>query len=132
MKPLKLLNALLFAALLFPGTARYSLGQDQKKKEQNRKERELMAGCKSELKKNEVPLEPKNWKLEKGEKYGGGPVISYTIEEDGTVTSVKLKRSSGVQRIDEYYLARVKDRKFEVIPGCPVVEATLDVLIHFQ
>ena len=112
-------------------TANHSSGQGEKKPEESKGKKELIARCKPrQIKKDQSP-EPKNWKWEKDETYRGGPVISYTIEEDGRVTNVKLKRSSGVRKIDEYELEQVKNRKYKAMPGCPGIETTESIEIDF-
>src|SRR5262245_6835192 len=105
MKALRFLIYMPLAVCFVLANASYSLGQAEKKLEKSKEEKELIARCKSRPIKKKLPEEPKNWKWEKGETYRGGPVISYTIQEEGTVTNVKLKRTSGVHKIDEYYLA---------------------------
>jgi TonB family protein len=113
-------------------TANPSSGPDEKKQEKTKEEKELIAACKTKLIKKDGPPEPKDWKWGKDGRYRGGPTISYTIEADGNVTNVKLKRSSGVRKIDEYELASVKRQKFKPMPGCPGVETTETIIIDFQ
>jgi TonB family protein len=112
--------------------ADHSLGQGEKKPEKSKEEKELIARCKSKLIKNGPPPEPKKWEWGKGEKYRDHPVVSYTIEEDGTVTNVKLKRASGVRKIDEYALQSVKGQRFEAMPGCHGIETTETIIIDFH
>ena len=66
------------------------------------------------------------------EKYRGAPVISYTIQEDGSVIDLKLQRSSGVKGIDKYALQTVKGWKYRAMPGCPGVDTTVTLIIDFQ
>jgi TonB family protein len=126
-----LVYALVLTLLVLAG-ADHSSGQSEKKPEKSKEEKELIARCKTRPIKNALPKEPKNWKWEKGEKYHGGPTISYTIEEDGTVTNVKLKRSSAVRKIDEYYVAWVKGSKYEAMPGCSGIDTAFSITIDFQ
>ena len=68
----------------------------------------------------------------KGEQYKRSPSVSYTIKDTGQVTGVKLDRSSGVRDIDRSVLAAVRQWKFNSRPGCPDVEVTLSLTIHFR
>jgi TonB family protein len=132
MTPTKtLVYALALILLVFAG-ADHSLGQGEKKPEKGREEKELIARCKRKLIKNGPSPEPKKWEWGKGEKYRDHPVVSYTIKEDGTVTNVKLKRTSGVRKIDEYVLQSVKAQKFEAMPGCPGIETTETIIIDLR
>jgi hypothetical protein len=132
MTPTKtLFYALALTLLVFVG-AHHSLGQGEKKPDKSKEEKELIARCKTKLIKNGRPQGPKNRKWGKDETYQHAPVISYRIEEDGSVTNVKLKRGSGVQWIDEYALGWVKSRKYRAMPGCPGIETTENIIIDFQ
>lgn len=127
------ISVCLVGVMLLPlADVKHSLAQDQKKPEKSKEEKELISKCKSRLIKNVPPPEPKNWLWGKGETYRGGPVISYLIEEDGRVTNVKLKRSSGVRKIDEYEMEWVKGLKYQAMPGCPGVETTEAINIDFR
>ncbi len=125
-----LVYALALTLLVFAG-ANHSSGQGEKKPEKSKEERELIARCKAKLIKKAPPPEPKNWEWGKGEKYRGAPVIAYSIEEDGRVTDVKLKRGSGVRAIDNYALEWVKSRRYAAMPGCPGIETTETIIIDF-
>src|SRR5260370_29691720 len=125
-----LVYALLLTLLVFAG-ANHSSGQAEKKSEKNKEEKELIARCKSKLIRNGRPTKPKNWEWGKGEKYRGAPEISYSVQEDGKIANVKLKRGSGVRQIDEYALEWVKGRKYQAMPGCPGIEITETVIIDF-
>jgi TonB-like protein len=132
MAPTKSLIYALAATLLVFAYANHSLGQGEKKPGKSKEEKELVARCKSRLIKSGPAPEPNKWEWGKDETYRGGPVISYTIEEDGNVTNVRLKRSSGVRKIDAYYLASVRGRKYQAMPGCPGIETTESMTIDFH
>ena len=74
---------------------------------------------------------PENW-LGNDEKYVHAPVVSFLITEDGTVHNVKLKRGTGVKKLDEHIVRYVREWKYKPMPGCEGVETTTSVLIHFD
>jgi TonB family protein len=106
--------------------------QDEKKQEKSKDQSELIARCKTQIIKRNLQPQPKNWQIGKDEAFRSSPQVSYTIQEDGTVSNLKLKRGSGVRGIDEYALNIVKGRKYQPMPGCPGVDATETVTIDFQ
>ena len=126
-----LMQALFWTSSLLLGSA-FCSGQDQKKPEQTPDQQELAKRCKTKLLKEAPPAEPKDKEWGKDEKYRGAPTVSYTIQADGSVTNVRLKRKSGVRWIDEYALALVKSRKYEAMPGCLGIETAETITIDFQ
>jgi TonB family protein len=60
------------------------------------------------------------------------PVISLSIESDGTVHKMKLTQSSGVKDIDHHALQDVSNWKYTSRPGCPTVESVVQILIHWR
>lgn len=132
MKFAKFLLSTVVTGFFAGANVNYSLAQAQKEQEKSQKEKELIAQCKTKLIKNDPPREAKDWKETKGETYHNPPLISYFIEEGGKVTNVKLKRSSGVRKVDEYAIEWAKGRKYKPMPGCPGIETTESVIIDFQ
>jgi len=70
--------------------------------------------------------------LRSGEHYQQHPIVSYKIGEDGSVTHVRLERSSGVPRIDKDFveqtaLNRYKPRR----AGCGVIETKMSLTIDW-
>jgi TonB family protein len=76
-----------------------------------------------------VPTAP--YKVLPGESYKGSPTVKFQINEDGTVSNVKLVRSSGVKDIDRKLLKEASGWKFKAVPGC-VIDSKATVLIHWE
>jgi TonB family protein len=72
------------------------------------------------------------FKLQKGDRYLGGPTFTFDVQADGRVRNVRLKRSSGVTRLDEMVLHDVESYRFSERSGCPVVQLTSTETIHFD
>ena len=72
------------------------------------------------------------YKFRRGEKYKDTPLFKFEISEQGTVTNVRLVRSSGVKDIDEKILAAVSKWKWESMPGCGVIDSEMTVVIDFR
>jgi len=64
--------------------------------------------------------------------YHSSPLVSYQIEEDGSVSGVKLVRSSGVSKLDQVLIDSVKLWKYRPRPKCGVVDTQMSVTIDFQ
>ncbi|MCI0356744.1 MAG: TonB family protein, partial [Acidobacteria bacterium] len=64
------------------------------------------------------PMRASPMQVAKGEKYRGGPLVAYSILEDGTVTDVRLVRGSGVKDIDGRAVDAVSAWRFNSRPGC--------------
>jgi len=71
------------------------------------------------------------YKILPGETYKQSPTVKFLINEDGTVSKVKLTRSSGVKDIDKQVVATVSNWKFKAVPGC-VLDSEMTVLIHWE
>jgi TonB family protein len=73
-----------------------------------------------------VPTAP--YKFLPGESYKRSPTIKFQINEDGTVSNIKLIRSSGVKDIDRKLLKEASGWKFRAVPGCVIdSKATIDI-----
>jgi TonB family protein len=71
------------------------------------------------------------YKFLPGETYKQSPTVKFQINEDGTVSKVKLIRSSGVKDIDKQVVTTVSGWKFKAVPGC-VLDSEMTVLIHWE
>ena len=71
--------------------------------------------------------------IRKGEKSTGfTPLVAYDILESGEVVNVHLKRSSGIQDIDNIALGWIRSRTYNSRPGCGVIESQEGVTIDFH
>jgi TonB family protein len=66
------------------------------------------------------------------ESYSGPPVIKFLVQEDGTVSDVRLIRSSGVADIDKKLLKAYSGWKYRAQAGRPVVESEVSVIIDWR
>jgi TonB family protein len=55
------------------------------------------------------------------------PVVNYVVREDGSISTVKLVKSSGLLCWDRAILATVKTWKYPKAPGCGERKATLSI-----
>ena len=76
-------------------------------------------------------LDFKNVKMQPGERYRS-PSVRYQINEDGTVSNVKVLRYSGVKDIDQQLAAAVSNLKFAPRPGCPAIISEMAVTIDWD
>lgn len=68
------------------------------------------------------------YKFFPGESYKRSPIVKLQINEDGTVSNVKLIRSSGVKDINRKMLKAASGWEFKAVPGCILdSEATIDI-----
>lgn len=74
----------------------------------------------------------KELKFRKGETYRHSPVVSYQVDPDGTVSNVKLIRSTGVKDIDAFAVEWVKQLKYKPAPGCETLLTEVDITIDFR
>jgi len=73
------------------------------------------------------------FRLKEGDVYKRGPMVSFVITEEGKVESVKLIKSSGIQRLDREILKTLLKWKYKPRPaGCGIVEIEMAVTIHFR
>jgi TonB family protein len=77
------------------------------------------------------PLLTPPFKFLPGESYKRSPAVKFQINEDGTVSNVKLIRSSGVKGIDKMVLRAVSGWTYKEVPGC-IIETEVTVLIHWE
>src|SRR5215467_3988756 len=80
----------------------------------------------------EKKLAPKGpYKFLPGETYKRSPTVIFQIDEDGTVSKVKLTRSSGVKAFDEQVVKTVSDWKFKGVPGC-ILDSEMTIVIDWE
>ena len=66
------------------------------------------------------------------ESYKNGPSVKFLIQEDGSVSDVRITRSSGVADIDKKVLESVSQWKYKARPrGCGVIENEVTVVIDW-
>ena len=66
------------------------------------------------------------------ESYRNTPSVKFLIQEDGSVSDVRITRSSGVADIDKKVLESVSQWKYKARPsGCGVIENEGTVVIHW-
>jgi TonB family protein len=71
------------------------------------------------------------YRVAPGEAYKGSPIIKYSVNPDGTVSNVRLIRSSGIRDLDEKLVRAYSGWRFRAQRGRPVIEAETSVLIHW-
>jgi TonB family protein len=63
--------------------------------------------------------------------YKRSPIVRFLIQEDGSVSGVRIVRSSGVADIDKKVVDAVSQWKYKPRPtGCGVIESKMTILIH--
>jgi TonB family protein len=82
------------------------------------------------LKRGSFPKGP--FEYQPGESYKRSPVLKFEIKEDGTVTSIRITRSSGVTDIDRKVTAALRNWKYKPRPGCGTVESETTVTIDWR
>jgi TonB family protein len=66
------------------------------------------------------------------ESYKSSPTVKFLIQEDGSVSDVRVTRSSGVADIDKKVRESVSKWKYNARPsGCGVIESEGTVVIHW-
>jgi len=65
--------------------------------------------------------------------YKRSPIVRFLIQEDGSVSGVRVVRSSGVADIDKKVVDAVSQWKYKPRQtGCGVIEDQMTVLIHWR
>ncbi len=82
--------------------------------------------------KTSLPHRHKNWRVKAGETYANAPKLSLSVDEEGTVSGVKLIRSSGIHDIDGWVLQAVTKWRYKPAHGCGVRSVEVDVVIDFD
>lgn len=79
-----------------------------------------------------TPLPIASYKLAAGESFRTSPIFKFQVQEDGSVTDLKLIRSSDVAGIDKQFLTAIKDWKCKPRPtGCGIIETEMSVTIDW-
>jgi TonB family protein len=71
------------------------------------------------------------YKFLPGESYKRPPTVKFQVNEDGTVSNMKLIRSSGVKDIDKKLIKAASTWKFKAVPGC-IIDSEATILIHWD
>jgi TonB family protein len=81
-----------------------------------------------------VPAHKIKYELPKDLKgYKSSPTISYVIEMDGSVTNVKIVKSSGSKAVDEVVLDAVKKSSYRPLKlGCGPIDSRATIIIDFS
>jgi TonB family protein len=75
----------------------------------------------------------RDFKLLPNESYKKLPHFKYVIQGEGTVSDVKITRSSGVADIDKTLLDAMARWKYKPRPaGCGIIESEMSVTIDFE
>src|SRR5258708_5355565 len=72
------------------------------------------------------------FKVLPGEAYKDSPTLSFQINEDGSVSKIKLIRSSGVRDIDEQTVNAIRGWKYKPRPGCGAIEVKMSLTIDWM
>lgn len=72
------------------------------------------------------------FKYKRGDVYKRPPVVKFQVNENGTVSNVKIVRSSGGGDIDRLVLDSISTWKYKTRPGCGIVYNEMTVLIDWQ
>ncbi|HKH98997.1 MAG TPA: TonB family protein [Candidatus Sulfotelmatobacter sp.] len=75
-------------------------------------------------------LRPKPGASFKG--YKRSPIVTFDVDESGTVRNARIKRSSGALAADQLALAEVRQWKYKPLPGCGIAESKALVTIDFS
>lgn len=73
-----------------------------------------------------------NVKFGTGETYKNSPVVAFQINEDGSVSNIRLERSCGVKSLDNQVLAAVSHAQYRPRPNCGILEPKITVDIDFR
>lgn len=84
------------------------------------------------LQRDEGGLSFKPFKILPGEIFKGSPVIKFEIGEEGTLSNIRLTRSSGVKDVDNQVLAAVRDWKYKPQPGCRTVDSEVSGIVDWH
>jgi TonB family protein len=98
---------------------------------QTKEESILPRVCSSAFKEH-LPFPREPFKLLPGESYKRSPIIKYLINPDGSISNVKLVRSSEVEDIERTLLAAVSNWKYKPQSECGIVEAQIGILIDWN
>jgi TonB family protein len=116
------MKSLLFVALLTFAFAFVLEGQV-------RPEKKLPPGCSNMRRiRGSFPEGPFHWLPG----YKNSPTLKFQVNEDGTVSGVKLTRGSGVKDIDKHVVAAVSHWKYKPRPGCGIIDTEMSLTIDWR
>lgn len=93
--------------------------------------RELPPRCTvTQKRRGEIPTGP--FRHSRGESYKRAPVVKFDIEEDGTVSNIKLMRSSGLKDLDQKLVQAIRHWEYDQRPGCGVTESEITATIDWR
>ena len=71
------------------------------------------------------------FKVLPGESYKDSPTLSFQINDDGSVSKIKLIRSSGVRDVDKQTVEAIRGWKYKPRPGCGALEVKMTLTIDW-
>jgi TonB family protein len=63
--------------------------------------------------------------------YKQAPIVTFEVDQTGTVQNVKIKRSSGSAAADKIAIDEVRHWKYESMQGCGTIQTQAAVVIDF-
>jgi hypothetical protein len=102
----------------------------EKKKPLTKEQKEFAKRCSPVLQGKWHALSLKSIPPQSG--YKRAPAVSFIIQEDGTVTDVKLIRRSGSSKVDKDVVEQTALNRYNRRPGCPQLAMTTYMNIDFQ
>ena len=98
---------------------------------QTAQEKRIPPGCKSDRQQSAaLPTGP--FKFLPNESLKGQPLVKFQINEDGTVSNVRLVRGCGVRDINKKVVEAVSSWKYKPKPECGAVEVEMMVIIDLH
>jgi len=98
---------------------------------QEAQEKKILPGCKSDRQESAaLPTGP--FKVLPNESLKGHPLVKFQINEDGTVSKVRLVRGCGVKDINKKVVESVSKWKYKPKPECGVVDVEMVVIIDLH
>ena len=88
--------------------------------------------CKPQIVNPRSTSEPARAKSRDYDGFKRSPIVSFEVDEAGTLSRLKIKRRSGSQAADELALAWVREWKYKPRPGCGVLQSEVLVTIDFD
>ena len=115
--------ALAMLLLTLPGFA------GSEKKAQSKQNKEFVKRCSPKLQGKWHSIDLKHFPLNDG--YKQPPVVSFIIQEDGSVTDVRLVKSSGSPTVDNEIVKETGLNRYDKRLGCGPIEVKMSMNIDF-
>ena len=64
--------------------------------------------------------------------YKRSPTVKFDVDEAGTISNIRIKRSSGSVAADQFVLTEIRRWKYKPMPGCGTLETEALVTIDFS